>query len=1387
LRARVEGLLQAHDNPDSFLEPPGAGLAPTADEPPLHEGPGMVIGPYKLLEQIGEGGFGVVFMAEQQQPIRRQVALKVLKPGMDSRQVIARFEAERQALALMDHPHIAKVLDGGATAAGRPYFVMELVRGIPITDFCDQSQLPVRQRLALFAGVCQAVQHAHQKGIIHRDLKPSNVLVTLQDGEPLVKVIDFGIAKALGQQLTDKTLFTGVSQMIGTPLYMSPEQAALSNVDVDTRSDVYSLGVLLYELLTGTTPFPRERLQQGGYDEMRRIIREEEPPRPSTRLSTLGQAATTVTAQRQSDPKRLSQLLRGELDWIVMKALEKERNRRYETASAFAADVQRYLADEPVQACPPSACYRLRKYARRNRARLAVAACGLVVVVVLAGGAGWFVWQKVVQRAETEGRVTTALSQAEAFLQEGDRQTDHPERWQAAARLSREALKKAEELLAADPAMAALADRVQQAREAVGAAESDSRLLVELERIRLEQAAVDVVENRYDWARAAPLYAKLLGDYGVDLAKPEAAAARVRGSRLREALLAALAEWQHVSPNRAERQRVADVYQLALPADSLRPRLLASIQRGDLEGLEKLTQETSFEKLPAASLVMLAQESASRRQWVAAERLLRAGLEQRPGDFWLNHELGMLFKKQQPPRAEEAVRYLTAALALRPDSPGVHLNLGNALKAKGDREGAICRYQAALHINPNYAAAHFGLGRALGEKNDVEGAIRHYRAATRIAPNHAEAHNNLGLLLGNEIKDLEGAIREFRAALGSKGPFPEAHCAHFNLGNALARKGQLDEAIAAYREAILLKKDHPEAHRSLGNALRDTGRLDEAIAVYHEALRLKKDFPEAHIDLGTALMNGKGDADGAIAEFRAALHSRKDFPEAYRAHYNLGNALQAKGRLDEAIAEYRRAIELKPDLPQYHNNLGLALYAKGLLDEAITEYRKALRLKKDDPDAHNNLGTALFEKGLLDEAVAEFREALRIQPDYPPAHNNLGNGLRKKGQRDEASAECREAIRLKKDYPDAHYNLGTILQDKGLLDEAIAAYREAIRLKKDYPEAHANLGCALHAKGQLDEAIAEFRRAIGTEKAFPEAYAAHTRHGTALYDKGQLDEAIAAYREAIRLKKDYPDAHFNLGTILQGKGQLDEAIAEFREAIRLKEDFPEAHCNLGLVLQGKGQFARALTYLRRGHELGSRNPRWPSPSARWVRRCERLVELDERLPGFLEGKATPASPAERIELAELCSRKRLHRSAARFYEEAFAREPGLADDPGTFRRYNAACAAALAAAGQGKDAEGLDEQEHARLRRQALDWLRADLAAWRRRLEKEPAKARPAVAQEMRHWLADSDFAGVRGPEALSKLPEPERPPWRHLWDDVADALARAQGKTMPGNTSDGK
>jgi WD40 repeat protein/serine/threonine protein kinase len=381
LRNRLERLLGAYQRSGSVLEAPALNLMLSSDATNPIEEVGTVLGPYRLLQQIGEGGMGVVYMADQLHPVSRRVAVKVVKPGMDTKEVVARFEAERQALAMMDHPHIARVFDASQTETGRPYFVMELVKGIPITQFCDEHCLTTRQRLELFIPVCEAVQHAHQKGIIHRDLKPSNVLVALFDGKPVPKVIDFGIAKALNQKLTQHTLFTQFGQLVGTYEYMSPEQAQFNQLDIDTRSDVYSLGVLLYELLTDSPPFSRERLRSAAFDELVRIIREEEPPAPSTRIST-SQVLAEIATKRKTPARVLNQLIQGDLDWITMKALEKDRGRRYKTAASFGDDIRRYLKNEPVEACPPSTWYQLRKFAARRR-RHVVAATAVLVVMTL--------------------------------------------------------------------------------------------------------------------------------------------------------------------------------------------------------------------------------------------------------------------------------------------------------------------------------------------------------------------------------------------------------------------------------------------------------------------------------------------------------------------------------------------------------------------------------------------------------------------------------------------------------------------------------------------------------------------------------------------------------------------------------------------------------------------------------------------------------------------------------------------------------------------------------------------------------------------------------------------------------------------------------------------
>jgi tetratricopeptide (TPR) repeat protein len=1085
---------------------------------------------------------------------------------MDSRQFVARFEAERQALALMDHPNIAKVFDGGATDAGRPFFVMELVKGVPITKYCDEQRLTLRHRLDLFIPVCEAVQHAHQKGVIHRDLKPTNVMVALYDGKPAPKVIDFGVAKAAGPKLTERTLFTAFGAVVGTLEYMSPEQAELNQLDIDTRSDIYSLGVLLYELLTGTTPLERKRLKETGLLEALRLIREEETPRPSARLSTTAELPA-VAANRGMEPKKLSSAIRGELDWIVMKALEKDRNRRYETAGAFAADVQRYLHDEQVQACPPSAMYRLGKFARRNKVGLSLAGLVFVFIASLGGGVGWVVHDQGARQAKASSDLEKVLDRADLLL--GQRKlADAQSAFDRTAALARDAAPDA----ARDKRRADLQERLD-------AAARDEEFMTRFEEIRmLAQSRVNVQESRFARAEetAFPEIQDALRQYGITIgdATPAQVAARVQGrpEPVQRYLIAALDECLQAPKGGPQTRQWLLAALFAADDDDWRVRVRKAAAAQDWESLETLAGDADVQKQPPSFLLLAARSIPGQMRATRLE-FLRRIQRAHPADLWANIDLAVALQENGQPA--EAVRYHTAALTLRPDNPGIYLNRGNALRDAGEVDAAFADYQQSLALAPQpYAAPHL----------------------------------------------------------------------------------------------------------SRGDALRVRGQVDKAIDEYHVALGIKKDFAEAHCQLG------------------AALYS--------------------KGQLDDAIAEYQEAIRIKNDLALAHYDLGLALYDKGQVDDAIAQYKQAMDIEADYAEPHVGLGLALFSRDQVDDAITEYKKAIQI----------------------------------KKDSAEAHYGLGMALRSKKKVDEAIAEYEEAIRLKKDFAEAHYSLGNALRGKGQVDE-------------------------------------AIAAFQKAIQIREGYAEAHYNLGNALLSKGNVDDAITEYRKAIQNKEDYAEAHFNLGAALGRQGEVRKALAELRRGQELGSKNPGWRDPSGKEVRQCERLVELDGRLPGILEGTTKPAGVGERMELAALCSLKRLNRAAVRFYEEAFAAEPTLADNLGARCRYNAARAAALAGCGEGKDADKLDDQERTRLRRQALDWLRADLEAWGGLPDMDPEKARAAatVARVLQAWLADAGFAGVRGSEALVKLPEAERRPWRSLWGDVDDALARTQGKIAPDKKPDAK
>ncbi|MCW5551341.1 MAG: tetratricopeptide repeat protein [Verrucomicrobiae bacterium] len=935
---------------------------------------GTEIGAYRLLELLAEGGMGAVFLAEQTEPIQRRVALKLIKPGMDSRRVIARFEAERQALALMDHPHIARVLDAGTTQQGRPYFVMELVQGAPITEFCDRRRLSLRERLALMIPVCQAVQHAHQKGILHRDLKPSNVLVTELDGRPAAKVIDFGLAKAIGDPLTEHTVFTQAGQIVGTIDYMSPEQARLDHSNVDTRSDLYSLGVLLYELLTGERPFARERLRSAAFDEVLRIIRQEEPAKPSARLASSATLPANA-ARRGLEPRSLTTALRGELDWIVMKCLEKERDRRYESAGALARDLERYLRDQPVRAGPPSTSYRLKKFARRHRVSLVAASLALIALLAMVVGIGWSVRDRIVRQLAFDQRISQALA-------DGAEAIHNHKLLEASA-----ALRRAEDLIPPGEGRSKLDRQVLALRR-------DLEMAERLEEIRFERS--EVKDDHFDYLAGDRAYQAAFRRYGLDLESltPDEVGRRVRASAIHAQLVFGLDDWLEVKETGRlpGREHLIAVARQCDPAP-WRERLLDAYQRADKETLRFLARQPELAEQAPHTILLISSLLQLADERPLAVDILTHACRHHPGDYWLHQQLGACLLPVSPERAVECFR---AALALCPRRPVFRINLGIALLKCNRLEEAEEELREAIRMQPDFALSHRVLGGVLLARGDARNAELKFREAIRLKPD--DPHHL------------------------------------YHLGGFLLQQGRWADAKEVFRQAVHLAPDHPAERADLATVLLYEGEVAEAEAEYREAIRLGITGSKTHLSLAT-LLSEQGRWDEAEAIFREAL--RRD-PVADSAHQGLGFVLQEQGRVQEAIAAYREAVRVVPTRAITRYNLAGQLFVLGEYAAAEPELRAAIEAQPDFLEPYLALTETLLRLGRQPEAEAVIREALRVNPGDQRAAS-MQAALRAASRSTELVKRAQEKAQIEPQSAAAHMALADACARLGRWQDARAA------------------------------------------------------------------------------------------------------------------------------------------------------------------------------------------------------------------------------------------------------------------------------------------------------------------------------------------------------------
>jgi tetratricopeptide (TPR) repeat protein len=1224
-----------------------------------------------------------------------------------------------------------------------------------------------------------------------------------------VQVMDWGLAKVLaeggvadeeragrpqhveGTQIrTARSTGSGVGtdteagSLLGTPAYMPPEQANGDVANLDRRADVFGLGAILCEILTGKPPY---------------VGRFSEEVRRKACNGNLADALARLDACGAD----------GELIALTKTCLAPEAIDRPKDAQAVADGLTAYLngvQERLHQAELAEAEAKAKAVEEAKRRRLTLALAGTVLMALTLGGGGYLYVrnERDTRQAKVAREVNDALNQATALREQAKAANVGGAALFAQAR---EQVQRALALVESGPAENTLKTLVTRLQAELDEEEKDRKLLAALDEARLAQADSSSGRLHFAQDRAVPKFREAFRAYGLPAGEnePKLAAERIRQrpAAIRDAIIAALDEWDALAADKRfgisepHAEWLRAVLEAAEPADGWTRQFRAARTEKDQakrkNALEKLTAADDVGTLPVRSLTRLAWQLAQVEADATAARLLRRAQQQYPADFWVNFNLSWFLQKMTPPELDDAVRFLTAAVALRPESMEVHFILGYLLHGKGQVEEAIACYQKAIALDSKFALAHYSLAVLLGDKGQVDEAIACYRKAIELDPKLARAHLNLGnaLMKKGQFDEAIATIRKaieidpkradahynLGTALHQKGQLDEAIAslkkateldpklakAHTNLGAALHAKGLFDEAVVCHKKAIALDSKDAKAHHNLGAALHAKGLFDEAVACFQKAIALDPNLAGAHLNLGVAL-HVKGQVEEAVACFHKAIALD---PKFARAHTNLGAALQAKGQVDKAVACFQKAIALDSKDAMAHNNLGAALQAKGQVDAAIASYRKAIELDQKYAKAYNNLGGALKGKGQVDDAIACFRKAIAFDPKYATAHTNLGGALAEKGKLDEAVACLKKAIALDPKDAGAHTNLGRALLKKGQVDAAIACYRKAIELDPKLAAAHLNLGEALRRKGHVDEAIASFKKAIALD---PKLAIAHYNLGVTLYGKRQVDETIACYRKAIDLDPKYTAAHNNLGVALYGKGQVDEAIVCWKKAIALDPKLAGAHAGLGVALHGKGQVDEAIVCYKKAIALA-----WNVAMVRTaLANAERLAAARDKLPAFQNGSYTPANNDERLGLAEWCKIKKVHRTATGLYATAFAADPKLADDLRSAHRYNAACNAALAGAGQGEDAAKLDEKERTRLRQQALNWLRADLALRSKQMKswwpREAGQARAALV----HWQKDTDLAGLRDKDALAKLPAEVRAACAKLWADVAALLKKA-------------